>query len=64
VHTIGQPYSAFYVVRTTSAKFGLHVVNMKFNAQNEVWVSIHIRDFRLPPRSSWELRSSGLLCSE
>jgi len=37
---------------------------MKFNAQNEVWVSIHIRDFRLPPRSSWELRSSGLLCSE
>jgi len=22
------------------------------------------RNFRLPPRSRWELRSSGLLCSE
>ena len=25
---------------------------------------IHTRDFRLPPRSGWELRSSGLLRSE
>jgi hypothetical protein len=33
VHTIGQAYSAPYVVWTTLAKFGLHVGNMKFKAQ-------------------------------
>jgi hypothetical protein len=25
-------------------------------------IPLSLRDFRLPPRSSWELRSYGLLC--
>ena len=30
-----QSCSTFWVVRTISAKFGLHAGNMKFNVQNE-----------------------------
>ena len=31
-----QACSAFYVVRSASAKFGLHAGNMKFHTQNEL----------------------------
>ena len=36
-----QACSTFWVVRTTSAKFDLHGGNMKFNVQNEEWISVH-----------------------
>jgi hypothetical protein len=32
---LGQARSTSYAVRATSAKFGLHASNMKFNTQNE-----------------------------
>jgi hypothetical protein len=35
-----QACSALYMVRATSAKFGLHVGNMKFNTQNDEWIRI------------------------
>lgn len=35
--SLDQACLAFYVVRETSAKFGLHVGNMKFNIQSVEW---------------------------
>jgi hypothetical protein len=35
MHTPVQACSPFYVVRATSAEFGLHAGNMKFNTQKE-----------------------------
>jgi len=37
-----QARSIFYVVRATLVKFDLHASNMKYNMQNEEWISMHI----------------------
>jgi hypothetical protein len=37
-----RPCSTLYVVRVTLAIFGLHAGIMKFNIQNEEWISIHV----------------------
>ena len=34
-NALDQNCSTFHVVRATSAKFGLHASDMKFNTQNE-----------------------------
>ena len=38
-HVTGQACSTLYVIWATSAKFGLHVSNMKFNTQHETRLS-------------------------
>ena len=38
--SLEQVWSTFYVVRATSANFGLHVDNVKFNTGKEEWLSI------------------------
>jgi hypothetical protein len=39
---LGKASSTFYVVRATLEKYGLHVNNIKFNAQNKEQINIHI----------------------
>jgi len=34
------------------------------NARRYIAYTNIVSDFRLPPRSNWELRSSGLLCGD
>jgi hypothetical protein len=39
---LGQAFSTFYMLRTTSTEFVLHAGNMPLNAQNEEWTSVRI----------------------
>jgi hypothetical protein len=41
--SVDQARSTFYVVQDNFGKFRLHVSNMQFSAQNEVWISIDLR---------------------
>jgi hypothetical protein len=53
IRSLKQPYSTFYAVLVTSARFDFHVGNMKFGTQNEVTVGIHrITRIRLAVHSS------------
>jgi hypothetical protein len=42
MHSVGRARTAFYVVRENSAKFVLPAGNVKFNTQDEEWISMCI----------------------
>jgi len=43
---------------------GVRTANLSIMRSDSISFYFYLRDFRLPPRSRWDQRSSGLLHSE